>query len=61
MLPTEDLFVYVYVGSMPGNLPYCTESHQADTNRRRHGSGHNRARLRTRMPEANVKMIPTET
>jgi hypothetical protein len=46
---------------MPGNNPGHAESHQANTNRTRHGNNHDQHRSHTRMSEANVKIGPTET
>ena len=48
-------------GSPHGNYPRHTQSHQLATQRNRNGQGRAHARPRTKMSEANVKMVPTET
>ena len=46
---------------MHRNYPGHAQSHQLATQRNRNGRGHARAKPRTRMPDPNVKIVPTET
>lgn len=42
-------------------LGRVAKSHQATTNRTRHTSSHDHARMATGMSDPNVKIVPTET